>query len=192
MRCAVGETSGIEVTLQGTNGEKEIRFLDNGLGTRRMRAVTGKDTAIVGVVLVYCTLTHGGNKYREVELVNKLVNLFDNTVADGAGVDQDHRALGGVHGLEDLVNNKVLVARVVLWLRQVNRGVEASALNLFLDHVGRNHDVDRTRAEPAGAESSVDLFGNLRRLVELGDVARDLRAHVGKDVKVTVAESVVK
>jgi hypothetical protein len=192
LRCAVGETSGVEITLQSTNGEKEIRVLDNGLGTSRVRAVTSKDTTIVGVVLVHCALAHGGDKDREVELVNKLVNFFDNTVADSARVDEDDRALGGVHGLEDLVNNKVLVARVVLGLRKVNGGVETGTLNLLLDHIGRDHDVDGTRAEPAGAESSVDLLGNLRGLVELGDVAGDLRAHVGKDVEVTVAESVVK
>lgn len=192
LRCSVGETGGVEITLESTDGEKEVRLLDNGLGTGRVRTVTSKDTTVVGVVLVHGTLTHRGNKDGKVELVNKLVNLLNNAVADCARVDEDDRALGSVHGFEDLLNNEVLVARVVLRLRQVNGGVEAGTLNLLLDHIGRDHDVNGTRAEPASAEGSVDLLGNLRGLVELGDVARDLRAHVGKDIEVTVAESVVE
>lgn len=157
-----------------------------------MRAVTSEDTTIVGVVLVHSTLTHGGNKDGKVELVNELVNLLDNTVTDSTRVDKDDRALSGVHSLEDLINDEVLVTGVVLRLRQVDGGVKPSTLNLLLDHIGRDHDVDGTRAEPASAESSIDLLGNLGGLVELGDVARDLSAHVGKDIKVTVSESVVK
>jgi len=157
-----------------------------------MRTVTSEDTTIVGVVLVHSTLTHGGDKDGKVELVDELVNLLDNTVADSTRVDKNDRALSSVHSLEDLFNDKVLVSGVVLRLRQVDRGVKSSTLNLLLDHVGRDHDVDGTRAEPASAESSIDLLGNLGGLVEFGDVARDLSAHVGKDIKVTVSESVVK
>jgi hypothetical protein len=192
LRCSVGETGGVEITLESTNGEKKVRLLDDGLGTGRVRAVTSKDTTVVGVVLVHSSLTHRGNKDRKVELVNKLVNLLDNAMADGARINKDDRALGSVHGLEDLLNNEVLVAGVVLRLRQVDGGVEAGTLNLLLNHIGRDHDVNGARAEPASAEGSVDLLGNLRGLVELGDVAGDLRAHVGKDIEVTVAESVVK
>jgi hypothetical protein len=192
LRCSVGETGSVEITLESTNGEKEIRLLDDGLGTGRVRAVTSKDTTVVGVVLVHSTLTHGGNKDGKVELVNKLVNLLDNAVADGARVDEDDRALGSVHGLEDLLNNEVLVTGVILGLRQVDRGVEAGTLNLLLNHIGRDHDVNGARAKPASAEGSVDLLGNLRGLVELGDIAGDLRAHVGKDIEVTVTKSVVK
>jgi hypothetical protein len=192
LRCAVGETSGVEITLESTNGEKKIGILDNGLGTGRVRTVTSKDTAVVGMVLVHGTLTHGSDENRKVEFVNELVNFLNNTVADSTRVDEDDGALSSVHGLEDLLDNEVLVSGIVLGLRQVDRGIEAGTLNLLLDHIGRDHDVDRTRAEPAGAESSIDLLGNLRGLIEFGDVARDLRTHVGKDVKVTVAESVVK
>lgn len=157
-----------------------------------MRAVASEDTTIVWVVLVHSTFTHGGNKDGKVELVNELVNLLDNTMADSTRIDKDDRALSSVHSLEDLINDEVLVTGVVLRLRQVDGGVKSSTLNLLLDHIGRDHDVDGARAEPASAESSIDLLGNLGGLVELGDVARDLSAHVGKDIKVTVSESVVK
>lgn len=192
LRCAVGETGGVEITLESTNGEKEIGILDNGLGTGRVRTVTSKDTTVVGVVLVHSTLTHGSDENRKVELVNELVNFLNNTVADSTRVDEDDGALSSVHGLEDLLDNEVLVSGIVLGLREVDRGVETGTLNLLLDHIGRDHDVNGTRAEPARAKSSIDLLSNLGGLVELGNVARDLRAHVGKDIEVTVAKSVVK
>jgi hypothetical protein len=157
-----------------------------------MRTVTSEDTTIVGVVLIHSTLTHGGDKDGKVELVDELVNLLHNTVADSTRVDKNDRALSSVHSLEDLFNDEVLVSGVVLRLRQVDGGVKSSTLNLLLDHVGRDHDVDGTRAKPASAESSIDLLGNLGGLVEFGDVARDLSAHVGKDIKVAVSKSVVK
>jgi hypothetical protein len=192
LRCAVGETSGVEITLKSTNGEKKIGILDNGLGTGRVRTVTSKDTAVVGVVLVHGTLTHGSDENRKVELVNELVDFLNNTVADSTRVDEDDGALSSVHGLEDLLDNEVLVSGIVLGLREVDRGIEAGTLNLLLDHIGGDHNVNGTRAEPARAEGSIDLLSNLGGLVELGNVARDLRAHVGKDIEVTVAKSVVK
>lgn len=157
-----------------------------------MRAGTGIDTAVVGVLLVDCTLTHGGNEDGEVGLVEKLVDLVDNTVADGASIDKDDRVLGGSESVEYLVDDKVFTLGVVLGLRHVNRSLKASTLDLGLNHVGGKHDVDGARADPAISESSIDLLSNLGGLVQLSDIARDLRADVGKDVKVAISESVVE
>jgi hypothetical protein len=38
----------------------------------------------------------------------------------------------------------------------------------------------------------VNLLGDLGRLVQAGDVARNLRAHVGEDIEVAIAECVMQ
>lgn len=61
-----------------------------------------------------------------------------------------------------------------------------------MDHIGREHDVDGSRADVANSESMVDLSGDFGRVGELGNFTGDLGAHVGKDVEIAVSERVVK
>jgi hypothetical protein len=189
---SVGETGSVEVTLESANGDEQIRLLDDLLDSGRMRSLTSKDTTIVGVVFVHSALAHGGDKDGELELVDELMHLLDDTMTDGTSINQDDRSGSSVHGLEDLLDDKVLALGVVLRLCHVDGGLKASTLDLFLNHIGGEHDVDGAGLEPASAESVINLLSNLGRLVELGHVAGDLGAHVGEDVEVAIAESVVE
>lgn len=157
-----------------------------------MRAVTGVNTAIVAVGLIHGALAHGSDKDWEVGLVNELMNLIHNTMSNSTSIDKKDRLLSSIDSLEHFLNDKVLLLEVIVRLRHVNGGVESGALNLGLDHIGREHDVDGPREQPARSQGMVNLLSNLGGVVELGDLARDLGAHVGKDVEVAIAEGVVQ
>lgn len=189
---SVRETGSVEVTLESANGDEQVRLLDDLLDSGRVRSIASKDTTIIGMVFVHSALAHGSDKDGKLKLVDELMHLLDDAMSDGAGIDQDDRAGSGVHGLEDLFDDKVLALGVVLGLCHIDGGLKASTLNLFLNHIGGEHDVDGAGLEPASAESGINLFSNLGRLGELGHVARNLGAHVGEDIEIAIAESVVE
>lgn len=192
LRGSVGETSSVEVGLEATDGQHKVGRLNDVADLRRIGTLTGVDTTIVGVVLVDGGLAHGSHEDGQVGLLQEGVDLGEDTVADGTGIDEDDGLLGLRKSLDDEVDNVVLALGLVGHVGQVDGSVETSTLDLGLHHVGGEHDVDRAGLDPALTQGVVDLLGDLGGVVQLGNVARDHGAHVGKDVEVAVAQSVVQ
>lgn len=190
-RMRQGET-GEQPHLESAYREDKIGRLNDGLDLLGKRAVASVDTAVAGMLFIEGALAHGGHEDGEARGAYEGVHLVEHPVADGAGVEQDDGMLCGAEVLEGDIDNVVLLLDIVLRLGKVDRGRESVALDLGLHHVGREHDVDGTGLDPALTQGMVDLVGNVGRAVELGDVARDLGAHVGKDVEVAVAKRVVE
>ena len=173
--------------LESTNGQDEIRRLDNALHLGGMRAGAGVYATKSLVLLIDSTLAHGRDKHGELRLVDQIVDLGEHTVSNGASVHENDGVLGAAQVLEHDVDDIVLLLRRIGRLGEVNGRLEALSLNLGLHHVGGQHDVHGPRADVALAQRMVNLVGNVSRVVELGDVARDLGAHVGKDIEVAVS-----
>lgn len=191
LRGLVGEAGGVEVALEAADGQDQVGRL-NGLLDVRVRAATGVDADVVGVLLVDAALAHGGDEDGDVGPVDEGVDLVQDAMAHGAGVDQNDGLLGGVEVLEGDVDDVVLLLGVVGGLRQVDGGLEPGSVDGGLGHVGRQHDVDGPRLDPALSQGVVDLDGDVGRVDQLGDVAGDGSAHVGEDVKVAVAQGVME
>ena len=211
LRGAVREAAGVEVRLyavsqthchrrksadnpylESSDGKDQVRRLHHILCLARIRPLAGVETAIVAVLFIDGALAHGCDERGQVGLFDEIMDLLEDAVADSAGIHEDYRPLGLAQTPDHDIDDVVLLFRVVAWLRKVNRLLQPSPLDLGLDAIGRQHDVDGARPDPTLTQSIVDLVGNLGRIVELGDVAGDLRAHVGEDVEVAVAEGVVQ
>lgn len=138
------------------------------------------------------TFSHRSDKDREICLFDEIMNLIKNTMTDSTSIDKDDRVLCGTEIFEDNVNDICFALRIIWRLRQVNWFLESGTFYLGLDHIGGEHDVNGSRTNEANAEGMVDLSSNFGRVSELGHFARDLSAHVGKDVEVAVSERVVE
>lgn len=192
LRSAIREAGGIEVALEATNGEDEIRRLDSILGTGRVGTSTCIYATKVVVLFVDGALAHGRDKDGQFALFDELVHFIENVVSNGAGVNENDGLLRGVKIAHNDVDDVVFPLGLILGLREVDGRVEASTLNLSLGHVGGHHDVDGLGANEALAQAVVNLYSNVGRVVELGDVAGNVGAHVGKDVEVAIAEGVMQ
>lgn len=189
--CPVGEASGVEVGLDGTNADDKIggfdTLADTGVGT-----VTCVHTTVVGKGLVDSALTHGSNKSGDAGLSDQLVGLLQSTVPDCASIDKDDRVLSSVKVLEDNIDDIVLLLLRVGRPLEVQGGLQPLTLDLLLDDIGRQSDVDRTREHVALLNGVVDQGSSLVGVIEHGNRARDLAAHVGKGVEVAIAQGVVE
>lgn len=191
LSSTVGETAGVEVRLDATNGENQVRSLelltDTLLGT-----VTSIDTTEVGESLINSTLTHGGNEGGEARLLDELVNLIKTSETDGTSVNKDDGVLGLLERAHDNVSDVLLSLRVVDRGVEVERSTETRAINRLSNHISRKQEIDGAGLEPALSESSIDLNCGLVGVVEVGRVARDTLAHLVENVEVTVTKGVVK
>jgi hypothetical protein len=144
------------------------------------------------VLFVNSTFAHRSDKDWEICLFNEVMNLVKDTVTDSTSIDEDDRALRSTEILENNIDDVCFTLRIVWRLGQVNWLLESGTFYLGLDHVGRKHDVDGSRANEANTKGMVDLGSDFGRIGELGHFAGDLSAHVGKDVEVAISERVVE
>ena len=101
-------------------------------------------TTVALVGLRNGSLAHGRGVHGEAGLLSELAELLLDTVADGAGIDEDDNVtLSGLDELHDLIEHEALDLGVVARGLDLQGSEQALLGDVDVDEVGGEHEVGR-------------------------------------------------
>jgi hypothetical protein len=100
-----------------------------------MRSFSSIDATVTRVFFVDSAFAHRGDEYWQLRFLDEIVDLVQDTMANGASIHENKGTLSPNKIFHDNIDNIVLGFWIIRGLGEIDGGLKSSPLNLGLDHI---------------------------------------------------------